>query len=222
MRPILVFDVNETLLDLSALDPSFEAAFGTASARRDWFGLLLRMSMQATILNHYSDFGILAGAALDALAAARSVQLTATHHAGILGTMRTLPPHPDVLPALHRLREAGWRMVALTNSSPAMAASQLDSAGIQFEHVFTVDAVQKFKPSPEVYLYVAAKLHVQPSDLMMVAAHAWDIAGAMRAGLKGAFIARPGQVLDSLTPPPTHVSRDLADLAAQLTREGKP
>ena len=219
MRSILVFDVNETLLDLSALDPSFEAAFGTGSARREWFGLVLRMSMQATILGDYSDFGILAGAALDALAASRGVELTETQRAGILGTVRTLPPHADVLPALQKLRDGGWRMVALTNSSPAMAASQLDSAGIEFERVFSVDAVKKFKPSPEVYLYVAAELGVSPPDLMMVAAHAWDIAGAMHAGLKGAFLARPGQVLDGLTPRPSHVARDLNELADRLLRE---
>lgn len=216
MRPILVFDVNETLLDLTALDPSFEAAFGNASARREWFGLLLRMSMQATILGQYSDFGVLAAAALDALAAARTVELTETQRAGILGTMRALPPHADVLPALHKLRNAGWRMVALTNSSPAMAASQLDSAGIEFERIFTVDAVKKFKPSPEVYLYVASELAVPPSDLLMVAAHAWDVAGAMNAGLQGAFLARPGQVLDALTPPPSHIARDLNELATRL------
>jgi 2-haloacid dehalogenase len=107
-------------------------------------------------------------------------------------------------------------MVALTNSAPTAATAQLAHAGLAFSRVFSVDAVRRFKPAPEPYRMVATEMGREPGDLMMVAAHAWDIAGAMGAGLQGAFLARPGQVLDALTPAPQFIARDLLDLADQL------
>jgi 2-haloacid dehalogenase len=63
---------------------------------------------------------------------------------------------------------------------------------------------------------VANDLGVAPDSLLMVAAHAWDIAGAMRVGLAGTFLARPGQILDDLTPRPAYVASDLVDLSRQI------
>jgi len=56
MARVLLFDVNETLLDLRVLDPVFERAFGDASLRRQWFGLVLRNAMALTITGDYEDF----------------------------------------------------------------------------------------------------------------------------------------------------------------------
>jgi 2-haloacid dehalogenase len=211
MSRILVFDVNETLLDISAMAPLFADAFGDADAVREWFSTLLLYSQVATLAGPYEDFAAIGGAALDMVAESGG-------RAAILNAMRELPPHADAAPALARLAGAGFRMVALTNSPPATAEAQLQRAGlIEFlERTFSVDAVRRFKPSPEPYRYVADTLGVPPSALRMIAAHAWDVAGALGAGCAAAFVARPGKVLYPLGPQPDIVGRDLNAVANRI------
>ena len=121
------------------------------------------------------------------------------------------------------MKKRGFRLVALTNSTPSTAEAQLTHAGIRnfFEVVFSADTVKRLKPAVEPYEMIATSLSVAPNSLLMVAAHSWDIGGAIRAGLSGAFIARPGQILDALTSKPAFVASDLVDLARQIIRRGK-
>jgi 2-haloacid dehalogenase len=178
MTRIQVFDVNETLLDVGALAPHFTRAFGDGAAVREWFSTLLLYSEVATLAGPYADFAAIGGAALDMVAEARGLTVTTADRTAIVGAMRTLPPHPEVAEALQRLRKAGFRLVALTNSPPATAEAQLTYAGRTpfFEHIFSVDAVRRFKPAPEPYQHVAETLGVPIGALRMIAAHAWDIA----------------------------------------------
>ncbi len=220
MQPLLVFDVNETLLDLAALDPHFERCFGAASVRKEWFAQLLQMAFVSSMTQTYQDFGVLAQAALEVIEKRHSISLHQDARSAIFETVRNLPPHADVAQGLERLHQAGLRMVALTNSPPATVEHQLVNAGIRgnFERVFSVDSVRCYKPAPQPYLMVAQEMGVEAKALLMVAAHSWDICGAIRAGLRGAFIARPGQVLDALTPMPDFVASDLRELAELIQR----
>ena len=119
MSRVIVFDVNETLLDLRALEPHFQRIFGDGAVMKDWFGQVLRSSLVATITGHYQDFGALGGEALAMTAARRGVTLTDEDRAAIGAGMRSLPPHAEVPGGLQRLHDAGLRMVTLTNSPPA-------------------------------------------------------------------------------------------------------
>jgi 2-haloacid dehalogenase len=224
MSRICVFDVNETLLDLSALGPHFARAFGDAAVRREWFQQVLQSALVATILGEYRDFDAIQATALDMTAARHQRMLADEARTAILGTMHRLPAHPDARPALERLRAAGLRLAALTNSPLRMAEEQLTSAGLRayFEQVLSVDAVRRLKPAAEVYHMAAQRLGVPPDQTRLVAAHAWDVAGAMRAGCAAAFVARPGQVLDPLFPPPDVEGANLEEVADLiLEREGK-
>jgi 2-haloacid dehalogenase len=214
-RRIVVFDVNETMLDINALEPHFTRAFGSAQVLREWFSTVLLYSNVATLAGPYSDFGAIAGAALEMVASARSLDLKPQDRDAILGGMRTLPAHADVHGGLRRLREAGFRLVTLTNSAPATVEQQLRNAGINdlFERSFSVDAVKRFKPAPEPYRHVARELGVAPGELRMVAAHAWDIMGAVQAGCAAAFVARAGKVLYPLAPKPDVTGPDLIVVA---------
>ena len=109
-------------------------------------------------------------------------------------------------------------MVTLTNSAPAGVTQQLKNAGLTefFEKTFSVDSVKRFKPAPETYQYVARELGVTAGDLRMIAAHAWDVHGATRAGCAAAFISRPGKVLYPLGPKPDVVAADLRAAADQI------
>jgi len=215
---IIVFDVNETLLDVHALEPHFARAFGSGSVCREWFATVLLYSEVATLAGPYADFSAIAGAALDMTAGSRQIVLKADDRRAILAAMRSIPAHPDVHDGLRLLRDAGCRIVALTNSAPAVVQQQLSHAGLEaaFERVFSVDEVRRFKPAPEPYRFVASELGVQTSALRMVAAHAWDIVGAMRAGCRAAFVARPGKVLYPLAPAPDIVGADVRAVAEQI------
>jgi 2-haloacid dehalogenase len=218
VSPVLAFDVNETLLDLRALDEPFDHVFGDASARAQWFAQLLQSALVTTVTDAYSDFGTIARAALEMVAARRDRRLTDEEAGEILGTMRRLPPHPEVPEALERLRAGGHRLATLTNSTEEVATAQLEHAGLAsvFERVLSAGAVARLKPAPEPYRMAARELGVESGNLRLVAAHAWDVAGALRAGCLAAFVARPGMVLDPLAPAPDIVVRDLAELADRL------
>ncbi|TMD67261.1 MAG: haloacid dehalogenase type II [Chloroflexi bacterium] len=223
MSCICVFDVNETLLDLRALDTHFERAFGDASVRQAWFTQLLQTAFISTITGNYKDFGTIGAAALDMIATRRGVTISQQDRTSILQGMRQLPPHPDVRDGLERLRNAGLRLVTLTNSTEQVAQEQIKHAGLNqyFEHIFSADTVQRLKPAPEPYRMVAKRLGVDISQTRLIAAHSWDIAGALHAGCAAAFIHRTGMVLDPLFQRPDVVGADLREVADRiLEKEG--
>jgi 2-haloacid dehalogenase len=213
-----VFDINETLLDLRALDPPFEAAFGRPGVRQQWFSQLLQSALVATVTDTYSDFGSIGRAALEMVAARNGVTLSDEQRDSIFRTMRQLPPHSEVRAALERLHAEGIPMAALANSTEAFARDQLTNAGLLsfFERVLSADSVRRLKPAREPYEMAARELRVPIGETRLVAAHAWDVAGALRAGAAAAFVARPGMVLDPLVPAPDIVGADLAEVADRM------
>jgi 2-haloacid dehalogenase len=216
--PVCVFDVNETLLDLAALDPLFERTFGDAAVRGLWFAQMLQLALTATITGEYRPFGEHGLAALEMLAARRGVAVGEAEGASLREGMASLPAHGDVRPALERLRDGGVRVATLTNSTTAVAEAQLTNAGIRdlFEQSLSADTVGRLKPAPEPYRHAAERLGVRIGEVLLVAAHAWDVAGAMAAGARAAFVARPGMVPDPRGRPPDLVVRDLGELAERL------
>ena len=215
MARVCVFDVNETLLDLGALDPEFERVFGDASARQAWFGQFLTSWLTAMVTGVYEEFGTIGGAALQMVAERQGVELSDEDKQRILGGMQELTPHPEVEENLSRLRNAGVRLAALTNSTQQVADAQLESSGLRgyFEQALSADAVKRLKPAPEPYRMAAESLGVEIGQIRLVAAHAWDVAGAMRAGCAAAFVARPGMVLNPLFERPDVVGADLREVA---------
>ena len=218
MARVCVFDVNETLLDLGALDRHFEQVFGDASVRRAWFLQLLQSALVATVTDTYSDFGTIGGAALKMVAEREGLDLSDDDKQKILGGMRELPPHPEVAESLERLRDAGLRLATLTNSAQQVAEAQMANSGLRgyFEKILSADAVRRLKPAPEPYRMAAESLGVEVGEVRLVAAHAWDVAGALRAGCAAAFVARPGMVLDPLVERPDIVGADLREVADSI------
>jgi len=218
MKRLIVFDVNETLLDLSALDQEFERVFGSSSRRGDWFAQVLQNSLVATITGKYDDFGKIAGVALDMTAQRHQIELLQEDRSTILGGIRSLPAHPDVKIGLNQLKDAGFRLFTLTNSPPQVVEAQLKNSGLfeYFERSLSVDAIKRFKPDAEVYKMTAKELGVSVEQVRLVAAHDWDVAGALLAGCAAAFIARPGKVLNPLMPVPDIIGNDLIEVAGKI------
>jgi 2-haloacid dehalogenase len=189
--------------------------------RQQWFSQVLQLALVATVTNRYVDFGTVGAAALEMTASRRSVSLSAGDRAAILGGMLTLPPHVEVPESLARLQVAGLRLATLTNSTAAVAEAQLTHAGLigYFDQVLSVEAVRQFKPAPETYRMAARELGVEAGALRLVAAHDWDVAGALRAGWMAAFVARPGMVLGPLSERPDIVGSDLREVIDQILGE---
>jgi 2-haloacid dehalogenase len=131
----------------------------------------------------------------------------------ILSGLRNLPPHPEVPESLDRLLEAGFRLATLTNSTQEVAEAQIENAGLtdRFEQILSADTAKRLKPAPAPYRMAARALEIPERGMRLVAAHAWDVAGALRAGSAAAFVAR--QPFDPLVERPDVVGANLAEVA---------
>jgi 2-haloacid dehalogenase len=221
---VLVFDVNETLIDIESIAPLFGELFGDERVLREWFGQLVMYSMTATLAECYVDFFTLGQGVLHMLADIYRVDITDDDVHRLQDQMRTMPAHPDAVEGLTALRDNGFRLATLTNSPHRSGVpTPLENAGLAgfFEQQLSVESVRAFKPSPSVYRYACQALGVAPADCMMVAAHVWDILGAQNVGFSAALITRPGNPplpVDGL-PQPNLVVSDLRQLAEQLISE---
>ena len=218
MPRVIAFDVNETLLDLGPLDPLFERGFGSAAVRVQWFAQMLQLSFVGGLTGRYVDFPSAQRAALTMLAETSGTRLDREDGERIVEQMRRLPPHPDAAAALLRLREAGLTLAALTNSPLDVARDQLAHAELadRFDAILSADQVKALKPRPEPYHMVARTFEVEAHDVRLVAAHAWDISGALAAGCAAAFVGRPGKVLSPLGDQPDISGADLAEVAERI------
>ncbi len=220
MRPILLFDVNETLLDLRALDPLFDDVLGDAALRPAWFAQMLQLSFVGGLTGEYVNFTAAQTAALTMIAQRAGVHVAADRAALIVDAMSNLPPHHEVPDALSRLSGAGFRMATLTNSVGSVAKAQIENAGIRdhFEFVLSADTVSILKPNPAPYRMAAGEFGVTTSDTCLIAAHSWDISGALAAGCRAAFVQRPGAVLSPIGAQPELIGQNLTDVAELLVK----
>ncbi len=220
-RPkVILFDVNETLLDLQPMTEGIGKLLGAGpEAARLWFTTLLQHSLVATVAGKYLDFAEVGAACLRMAAGSHGVELSEDAAREAIAPMRSLPPHRDVAPALGRLRDAGFRLFTLTNNSKAVVADQVRNAGLadHFEALLSVEDVGKYKPHAEVYRWAAGRVRADVSECLLVAAHGWDVAGAKWAGMQAAFVARPGQQPFPLGPEPDYRVPSLTELVGELT-----
>lgn len=221
---VIIFDVNETLLDLAPLKASVGKALGGREELLPlWFSTMLHYSLVETLTGNYHSFGEIGTAALMMVAKTQGIDLQYEDaKTAIVTPLRSLPPHQDVSAGLQSLSEHGFRLVSLTNSSAEGAETQLRNAGLTdlLEKRYSVESIKKYKPHPDTYRMVMNDLGLRPEEGLMVAAHAWDLAGAKNIGLQTAFIARPGTSLYPNVAKPDYVVDDLLALV-KLLREAE-
>ncbi|MCZ6506098.1 MAG: haloacid dehalogenase type II, partial [Actinobacteria bacterium] len=192
-RPaLLAFDVNETLLSLAPIKAKFEEAFGIGAPVGEWFSRMLHGSLVANHVGDYRSFAEIGIESLLTVSKKRGLAMRGEDAASIVSAMTSLPSHPEVHDALQRLFDADFAMVALTNGSTSAANDQMENAGLHtfFRRVISVEEVGRFKPAPEPYQHAADVMGVELADMMLVAAHDWDCAGAVAAGAQSAFVQR--------------------------------
>ena len=219
---VVVFDVNETLSDMSPLAERFTAVGAPAALMQTWFAALLRDGFALTAAGAnpvFADVGraVLAGmlASVDGLD--RSVDDAVDH---VMSGFPELPLHADVPDGLRLLDEAGVRMVTLTNGSTTLSERMFAAAGVasRFERLLSVEDAPAWKPSPAAYAFAAAQCDCRPERMALVAVHPWDIDGAKRAGLRTAWINRRGSTYPAHFTEPDVVGRTLGEVASGLTQ----
>ena len=218
-RPIIVFDVNETLLDLDSMNPIFERIFGDPAAMRLWFADLILYSEALTIAGVYVPFTDIGAAVLRMLADTRGITISDSDGAELTDRFAAMPPHHEVPAALRRLRDHGFRLFTLTDNTLAISGRQLAHGGIidLFERRFSVDeTVRRHKPAPEAYHSVTAALGLDPGGACLIASHVWDTIGAGAAGWQAALILREGNAPLAVGPRPDYIGKDLDAIADQL------
>jgi 2-haloacid dehalogenase len=195
---------------------------GNAALRPQWFAQMLQLAFVGAITGRYVDFTSAQHAALTMIAERQDIAVDEEAARRIVGSMRTLPPHPDVPAALARLRDGGFTLATLTNSPLDVVEDQLRNAGLhdRFDAILSADQVQALKPRREPYELVARTFDVPLADVRLVAAHAWDVAGALAAGCRAAFVARTGMVLSPMGDPPDIVGADVGEVAGRILEGG--
>ena len=215
--PVLVFDVNETLLDLESVTPLFARIFGDGQVMREWFAQLILYSEALSLAGEYVPFGQLGGAVLEMMGNIRGQSITADDSFAVKQAFAAMPCHPEVTEALRQLRGAGFKLCTLTNNPAATAAEQLERAGLAdfFDRQFSVDSeARRYKPAPETYRFVEHQLG--SSNCCMIACHTWDTLGAVAAGWKAALVLRPGNAPLPVGPQPGIIGKDLMVVAESL------
>ncbi|KJC46001.1 haloacid dehalogenase [Bradyrhizobium sp. LTSP849] len=222
--PLIVFDVNETLLDLETMEPTFARIFGDKDAMRLWFANFILYSSALTVAGCYVPFTDIGAAVMKMLADTKGIRIDERDKKELTERFSTMPPHPEVPAALRKLRDAGFRLFTLTDNLLEVQTRQLTHGGIVdlFERRFSADGVKHHKPSREAYGYVERELGAKPSQFCLIACHTWDTLGAVAAGWEAALIRRVGNDVLGVGPQPQIVGDDLNDVADQLiARHGR-
>lgn len=221
----VVFDVNETLSDMTSLRVRFEDVGAPADLMTTWFAGVLRDGFALTAAGTYADFADVARDGLRTLLTdldGRSPDEADEGAGHILDGMAGLPPHPDVPGGVHALRRAGFRLVTMTNGSPELTDRLLVRAGVrdQFDALLGVSGPRCWKPAPEAYRYAVRRAGVRPGEALLVAVHPWDVDGAQRAGLAGAWLRRGTVHYPETMSRPKWIAEDLEELAESLAARG--
>ncbi|HET7326633.1 MAG TPA: haloacid dehalogenase type II [Nocardioidaceae bacterium] len=221
---VVVFDVNETLSDMSVMGGHFSDIGAPSHLAQTWFAGVLRDGFALTAAGTTEPFAALATNHLRALLRDQPLDRpldSAVEH--LMDALLGLDVHPDVPAGVRDLAARGLRLVTLSNGSAQVADRLLERAGIrsQFEKLLSVEQAGLWKPARRAYEYAAGECGVDVSRLLLVAVHPWDIDGAARAGASTAWINRSGGVYPDHFTAPTHEVAALDELGALLVEEGR-
>lgn len=209
----VLFDLNGTLLDPAAIAGPLGAP---ASLGDEVLDDAVWQATAGTLAGDYRPLPEYLRAALE-----RRVQIDGLERSGIddaLEVARTMPPYPDAAGALQTLRDGGLSVGVLTNSAGQAAQFALEAAGLRelVDLVVGSDEVEAYKPDPRVYAHGAVRANAAPGEIVLVAAHWWDVMGAKRAGMHTGWVGRRERVLLSSVPAPDFSGEDLASVAASI------
>ncbi|MDP9165200.1 MAG: haloacid dehalogenase type II [Actinomycetota bacterium] len=215
----VVFDVNETLSDTSAMGGRFADVGAPEHLGQLWFTSVLRDGFAVTVAGDQQPFAVIGEQVLRGVLASvplnRDVDAAVDH---VMAGFGELPTHPDVVDGIRRLRASGRRLMTLSNGSTSVAEALLTKAGIadHFDQLLSVEDAEVWKPGAGAYRYAAQRCGESIGDMLLVAVHPWDVNGAARAGMATAWVNRSGAPYPGFFARPDVSVADLRDLVAAL------
>ncbi len=215
----VAFDIFETVFDLKSLTAPLVKLGLKPDALQLWYGRTLRDGFAIALAGAFTPYQQVARAALTGLLADHG--LPSTHIDDVINAMTRLEAHPDAIPAFDLLQSHGIPILALSNGSQESTRALLDQAGLtsRVAQVVSIDDIKCWKPRREIYLHAARIAQVAPERLALVAAHAWDVQGAQRAGLRGGWVARQETMYSAAMPPPDASGSTLVEVCHALLGE---
>jgi 2-haloacid dehalogenase len=220
---LLIFDVNETLIDFESMHPLFERVFGDKRVMREWLGHLIMYSMTFTMSGIFKDYWEIGGGLFHMVGAIHGMKVNDKDIESLREAMKTMPAHKDAEEGLKKLKSAGYKMVTLTNSPPTPdRKTPLENAGLAkyFDRQFSIGTALAYKPAPIVYHMVSDAYDLAPEECFMVATHVWDTVGAQAAGMSAGLLTRSGNAPLYIKgiPQPNAIAADLPGLADEMEK----
>jgi 2-haloacid dehalogenase len=218
-RPALILlDVYETMLDMSEIERRVNNLMSSKRGYLIWFEQFMQYCFVDNCTVQFNDFLSIAKATMQMTGKMLGRTIAEEDINYILEHLKHLPLQEGIQEGLSLLHDQGFRIAAFTNSPEDTVSERMERTGLisYFEKVLSAEKVKKYKPCKEVYEWVASMLELELSDILLVSAHGWDIAGAANAGMQTAYMQQPRQMLYPLAPEPTFTCKNLPDLAMQL------
>ncbi len=189
---VVAFDIIETTFRIEPLDERLVRLGLPSGSYRRLYAESLRDAFALACADRFQSFTAILKSDLAGLLAEYGLEADDAALTDALSIMTELPPYPDAFAAYVGLKDAGIRIFALSNGSAASTKALLDKAGMseQVEKILSVEDIKLSKPRPEVYLYAAETAKVRPDEVMLVACHPWDVAGALSAGVRSGYVSR--------------------------------
>lgn len=212
---VVVFDIVGTLFSLSAVRHRLEQAGASEEAFDIWFAQALRDYFSRSLADSYVPLKDILESTLPRTLAKADVAATEDTRWAVIEALQELDPAEGAVDACEKLTDAGWKVVAATNSSRAMCEGLLERAHLQrfFSDVVSCDDLGISKPHRRVYEEVERR---HPGELWLLAAHAWDVAGAKDAGWRSVWISTLEKVYPAAFPQPDAIATDLREAADTL------
>jgi len=221
-KPVLFFDVIETLFSLEPLRASFQQLGMPEGSDKVFFAQLLRDAFALSATGQFYSFPEIAAASLEVLLQGAGQDANQEQVQALLKTFSQLPPHPDVKAGLEKARKGGAEVVLLTNGSKQNTEGLLKAGKLTslVDQIVSIETLQVWKPKPQVYIKAAQKLGVEPQAACLIAAHAWDLQGAQQAGLNTVWVRRQDALYHRLMGDPQGMANTLEEavtIALQLS-----
>ena len=214
-KKIVVFDIIGTCFSLEKPRQQLIKLGAPDFALELWFSQSLRDAFALSHAGGYQPLKEILQAQLPRTLKTFEIEPDRDGLSKVIKTLGELEIQPTATEAFEILKESGWLIVALTNGSKDSTLNLLERANVRkyFTEVYSCDAIAKTKPHPDVYQIIPAD---NLENAWMVAAHAWDIAGAIRVGMKTAFVSQLEKNYLDVYPRPQIVAENLLEAASQI------
>ena len=210
-KKLIVFDVYETLLDMQSIKKKINSLLESKRGYMHWLDLMTQFCLVDNCTGTFHHFLTIAEATLTMAGRDLGKEINREEADNIIHQLGHLPVNEGVSENLSRLRDAGYRLAAITNTPTDVIRGRMERTGLvsYFEKVLCADEIQKYKPATEVYDWVIKKLLIPKNEVLYVSAHGWDVMGAMQAGIDTVYLQHAELLYYPIAKKPTYSFKNM-------------